>query len=258
MFFRWIQLHPAYSFECHLIKWDGNAENREQSRQRTKIECMKDLFIFSILALMLQTGCKKQDNAVPGADKKKVDLFLSSPAYKNYARSFPQHVEHIDADAARLNKIDDQYTSIHLPVIQDGKILAVMIGFPIDDNGNYDLIYQDNSKALDGTGNIYQFTSANEKLALIRLEGKALKSFEIVFSPTASAHKELVPGEEIDPEAELDESYCGFRCKMDKCYNATKAQFPGDAGCAMLDIFFGVCSSATVTTCLIKIATGKI
>lgn len=207
---------------------------------------MKKLFIFFVLAsTMINIGCRKKDNSVLDSTKKQADAFLSSATYKKYAQSFPLNVRNVDLNSVRLNKIDEKSSTVHLPIIRGKKIIAVIIGLPIDDKGNFELIYQDNTAAISGTGNIYQYTSLHKKLAVIIIENQRLKKFEVALSSFSPGS-----GLRVDDD-------CGFGCRLDKCYNATKAQFPGDAACSIMDIFFGVCSSATVATCLIKMATGK-
>jgi hypothetical protein len=168
--------------------------------------------------------------------------FTGSSVYKGFIGK--KHViGKVDIDAARIVRFDNSAALVHIPVMRHTNIEGAIIGLPLGRTGQYELLYQDNRAALSGTGNIYLYTSSNELFAKINLKNGAISS---VVPAELSARSQ---GQ--NPMARID---CGFFCRLNKCYTQVKAQFPGEAICDLLDIFFGVCSSATVASCLIKMA----
>lgn len=196
--------------------------------------------IFSICIVLFATPfvlakCTKGSDAGP----KKAELrdFVGSPVYKDFIGR-NRVMGKVDVDAARIVRVDNAAALVHIPVMKHANVEGAIIGLPIDRMGHYELMYQDNRAALSGTGNIYLYTSANELFARIELKNGVIKTVEPQESPGIPLRVN-----------------CGFMCRLNKCYNEVKMKFPGDAICGLLDIFMGVCTSATVATCLIRMAT---
>lgn len=168
--------------------------------------------------------------------------FTESPVYKEFLGK--KHViGKVDIDAARVVRVDNSAALVHIPVMQHRNVEAAIIGIPLGKKGDYELMYQDNRLALSGTGNINLYTSANELFAKINLKNGVIQSLEPA-SVSGIAHRQ-------QDDLELD---CGYWCRVKKCYAEIKKIFPGEMVCDLLDIFMGVCTLSSVTTCLIKAA----
>ncbi len=196
---------------------------------------MNVIILFSIAILAIK--CSKDTKPVKNISGE-LREFVHSPVYKDFTRK-NRLAEKVDVDAARIVPVEKAGAMIHIPVIEQKNIAGSIIGLP-SGGGQYELLYQDNRAALSGTGNIFLYTSSNELFGRIDLKNGKIRSVETENMPAAMMSNN---GARID---------CGFLCRLNKCYTAVKAQFPGEVICDLLDIFMGVCTSATVTTCLIK------
>jgi hypothetical protein len=196
---------------------------------------MNVIVLFSLAILV--TKCSKDTKQVKNISGE-LREFVHSPVYKDFTRK-NRLAEKVDVDAARIVPVEKEGAIIHIPVIEQKNVAASIIGLP-SGGGQYELLYQDNRAALSGTGNIFLYTSSNELFGRIDLKNGRIRSVETENMPAAMMSNS---GARVD---------CGFLCRLSKCYTAVKAQFPGEVICDLLDIFMGVCTSATVTTCLIK------
>lgn len=196
------------------------------------------LILFTTPFLLVK--CSKKGKTENGQGSE-VREFVQSPVYKDFTVN-KRFSGKVSVDAARLVRLDKTAAVVHIPIMKHTNVEGAIIGLPTGYRGQYELLYQDNRAALSGTGNIYLYTSANEMFGRIELKNGVIKSID---SQDPSA---VVPNGSM----RID---CGFLCRLNKCYTAVKAKMPGEAICDLLDIFLGVCSSATVATCLIKMAT---
>lgn len=192
------------------------------------------LFLFSLLLIKCSKDGKPVKN-VSGELKE----FVHSPVYRHFLKNHPPAGK-ADTDAARIVRVDNAGAVVHIPVMKQRQIQGAIIGLPLRTKGEYELMYQDNRAALSGTGSIYLYTSSNELFSKINLESGVVTGVE---APQSYARK-----------AESMRIDCNFFCRLSKCYNMQKAHFPTDPVCDLLDLFMGVCSSATVATCLIRMA----
>jgi hypothetical protein len=194
------------------------------------------IILFSLAILVIK--CSKDTKQVKNISGE-LREFVHSPVYKDFTGR-NRLAGKVDIDAARIVPVDNVGAMVHIPVIEQKNVAATIIGLP-SGKGQYELLYQDNRAALSGTGNIFLYTSSNELFGRIDLKNGKIKSMETENMPAASMRN--------NGAMRVD---CGFLCRLNKCYTAVKAQFPGEVVCDLLDIFMGVCTSATVTTCLIK------
>jgi hypothetical protein len=201
---------------------------------------MKRLTIVLLFALSLVgIKCSKDAKQVPDTSGG-IQEFVHSPVYKDFLDK-NRLKEKVDLGAARVVKIDSSLATVHIPVMEQRKVAAAIIGLPLG-KGRYELMYQDNREALSGTGKISLYGSSNDLFAHLDVKQGKIRSFDL----------ENYPGTEVSYGAMRVD--CGFLCRLNRCYVAVKAQFPTEVVCDMLDMFLGVCSSATVATCLIKMA----
>lgn len=196
---------------------------------------MNVIVLFSLAILVIK--CSKDTKQVKNISGE-LREFVHSPVYKDFTRK-NRLAEKVDVDAARIVPVEKAGAIIHIPVIEQKNVAAAIIGLP-SGGGQYELLYQDNRAALSGTGNIFLYSSSNELFGRIDLKNGRIRSVETENMPASMMSNN---GARIN---------CGFLCRLGKCYTAVKAQFPGEVICDLLDIFMGVCTSATVTTCLIK------
>ena len=195
------------------------------------------LFMFAVLLIRCSKDTK-QANTSNG----ELRAFIGSPVYRDFVNK-NRPAGRLNVDAARIVRVDNRSAIVHIPVMERKKVAGAIIGMPTGGGGQYELLYQDNRQALSGTGKIYLYTSSNQLFGKIDLQQGKVRSFD-----TENAlHLDLQQA----GQARVD---CGFFCRLSKCYTALKAQFPTDAVCELLDLFFGVCTSATITSCLIKMA----
>lgn len=181
--------------------------------------------------------------------KSALQEFTESRIYKEFISRQPV-VGKVDVDAARIVRVDNGAAMVHIPVMEHRNVEGAIIGIPLRRKGEYELMYQDNRLALSGTGNIHLYTSANELFAKIRLEQGLIRAIEPAEGLRSSGTAGRLAIEE--PEDEMD---CGYWCRVKRCYSELKKMFPGEMICDLLDLFFGVCTSATIASCLIKAAT---
>lgn len=207
-----------------------------------KIFKQPGLAVFAICLILFATPfvLAKCTKGADAGNNKNAELrnFVGSPVYKDFIGR-NRVMGKVDVDAARIVRVDNSAALVHIPVMKHAKVEGAIIGLPISRKGDYELLYQDNKAALSGTGNIYLYTSANELFGRIELKNGVIKAMEPMGPPGNNG------------SLRVD---CGFRCRLDRCYAEVKAKFPGEAICGLLDLFFGVCTSATVATCLIKLA----
>lgn len=199
---------------------------------------MNVVILFSLALMAIK--CSKDSK--PAKDiNGELREFTHSPVYKDFTNR-NRLAGKLDLGAARIVPVDKAGSAIHIPVIEQKNVAASVIGLPVG-KGQYELMYQDNRAALSGTGNIFLYTSSNELFGRIDLKNGKVRSIETENMPAATLRG--TGAMRVD---------CGFFCRLSKCYTALKAQFPTDAVCELLDLFFGVCTSATITSCLIKMA----
>jgi hypothetical protein len=168
--------------------------------------------------------------------------FTASPVYKDFIGK--KHViGKVDADAARIVRVDNTAALVHIPVMRHSNVDAAIIGIPLGRKGQYELLYQDNRAALSGTGNIYLYTSANELFARIYLQNGKINSIEPAKEPGIT--------QRVNAQARID---CDYWCRVKRCYATVKQIFPGELACDLLDMFMGVCTAASAATCMIKAA----
>ena len=210
------------------------------------------LFLVSLSFVLFLPSCKKDTK--PDRHQNKLDAITQSKAYQYFFQKHESALNGIDYGAARFVSLNKELESLHIPVYRNNQIIAAVIGLPAGYGGEYEFIFQDNADALDGTGTILQYAPMGLFQKINIVENKMVSIEQGIYNNTAA-------GTDIkDPDGQhliSQNDACGFFCRMDKCYNATKAQFPGDTVCSLLDMFFGVCTSATVTSCLIKMAGGQ-
>lgn len=199
---------------------------------------MNVIILFSLAILVIK--CSKDTKQVKNVSGE-LREFVHSPVYKDFTDR-NRLAGKVDIDAARIVPVDKTGAVIHIPVLEQKNVAAAIIGLPVG-KGQYELLYQDNRAALSGTGNIFLYTSSNELFGRIDLKNGKIKSVETENMPAATMRN--------NGTMRID---CGFFCRLSKCYTALKAQFPTEAVCELLDLFFGVCTSATITSCLIKMA----
>ena len=206
----------------------------------------KELAVFAICVSLFATPfvlsqCKKS----AGAERERnpaLREFTASPVYKEFIGK--KHViGKVDIDAARIVRVDNTAALVHIPVMKHTNVEGAIIGVPLGVKGRYELLYQDNRAALTGSGKIHLYTSANELFARINLKNGVISSIEPAEEPGIVQRQ--------NPSARID---CGYWCRVKTCYTQIKATFPGEMVCDLLDIFMGVCSLASVTTCMIKSA----
>lgn len=192
----------------------------------------------------LLVKCSKHPKMINDAVRP-LDAFVKSATYQDFISKNADLGKQVNTAAARVVPINKTAAMVHIPVMQKHLVMGAIIGLPADSKGGYELLYQDNTAALSGTGNIYVYTSARELFHKIELlHGKIVR---IVPQNLTGTNTRTAYYEE-------DADNCRFWCRLSKCYTAVKARFPTEPICDLLDIFFGVCSSATVTTCLIRMA----
>jgi hypothetical protein len=206
----------------------------------------KELAVFAICVLLfaLPFGLAKcsKGSAAENVPNPALREFTASPVYKSFIGK--KHViGKVDTDAARVVRVDDAAALIHIPVMKHKNVEFAIIGLPLGPRGEYELMYQDNRDALSGTGNINLYTSANELFARVKLKNRIITSIEPVEVQGISQRR--------DPSARID---CGYWCRVRTCYALVKQIFPGELVCDLLDVFMGVCTIASVTTCMIKAA----
>jgi len=209
------------------------------------------MLLVSFLLILFLSNCKKEASPIQ-SDTRLVKLTESS-AFKKFEEKYAGYLEGIDFKSVRFVNLDKDLSSIHIPVIRNNQIVAAIIALPLDFKGNYELVFQDNSAVQKGTGIIYQYTSSNY-VRRLDIANNKIMSVEGGRAPRRTNGGLMNPNDEFLPP--LDDG-CGFWCRLDKCYNETKSQFPGDTMCSVLDIFMGVCTSATVVSCLVKMANGQ-
>lgn len=174
-----------------------------------------------------------------------LDAFLKSTAYRDFIGRNADLAEKASLLAARIVPISKTAAIVHIPVMRKHQVTGAIIGLPTDRKGGYELMYQDNEAALTHTGYIYVYTSSKELFSKIEVENGKIK--RIIPMPLANANARTSFYVE-------DADNCRFFCRLSKCYSAVKASFPTEPICDLLDLFIGVCTSATITTCLIKMA----
>jgi hypothetical protein len=201
-----------------------------------------------LISSLLSISCKK---AATNSDKDiRIEQLKASNEFRVFEEIFSSELRGIDYSAARFIDVDKNLSSIHIPVKRNGNVVAAVIAFPKEVTGAFELVYQDNSHALSGTGSIYQRTTDKAVRRIFVVNNKILGS-NMLTEETTTVNG--LTGEYLLAA----EEGCGFLCRLDRCYNAVKAEFPGDTACGLLDIFYGVCTAATTTTCLIKMARGE-
>lgn len=199
---------------------------------------MNVIILFSLAILVIK--CSKDTKQVKNVSGE-LREFVHSPVYKDFTGR-NRLAGKVDIDAARIVPVDKTGAVIHIPVLEQKNVAAAIIGLPVG-KGQYELLYQDNRAALSGTGNIFLYTSSNELFGRIDVKNGKIKLFETENMPAFTMQN--------TDAARID---CGFLCRLNRCYTALKAQFPTEVVCDLLDLFFGVCTSATITSCLIKMA----
>lgn len=197
--------------------------------------CLVAMLVMSLLLL----HCKKQEK-VEDVTANVLQEFVHSSLYKDYLSKNASLAATVDPTRGRIVQLNRSLCSIHIPIVEDQQIKGVIVALPNGKKGRYELIYQDNTAALSGTGLIRVRTAANEPFCMIRLDKGKITTIEPVYRSGESASRMADP------------AGCGFLCQLSKCYTTLKANFPTDAVCALLDILMGVCTVATVTSCLIK------
>jgi hypothetical protein len=195
------------------------------------------LIWFMLAALLIRCSKEAKQETKPVSD---LQHFVSSPVYRDFVKR-NRPAGKIDMDAARIVRVSSSSAIVHIPVMERNNIAGSIIGLPAGGEGGYELLYQDNRAALSGTGNINLYTSTNQLFGRIDLQNGKIRSFDT----------ENLPGQQSGDGSRVD---CGFLCQLNQCYHYVKAQFPSDPICKLLDVFYGVCTSATLTTCLIKMA----
>ena len=132
----------------------------------------RGLAAFSVCLVLFVTPfvlakCSKGEQAQSPKDPE-LEAFTTSSLYKDFIGR-NRHMGKVDADAARLVRIDNTAAIVHIPVMKHTSVEGAIIGLPVDTKGHYELMYQDNRAALSGTGNIFLYTSDNELFGKILL-----------------------------------------------------------------------------------------
>jgi hypothetical protein len=215
-------------------------------KKMKRIFFKRGLAVFAVCLVLFVTPfvlakCTKGEQA-QSPKEPELKAFTTSSLYKDFIGR-NRHMGKVDVDAARIVRIDNTAAVVHIPVMKRTNVEGAIIGLPVDRKGHYELMYQDNRAALSGTGNIFLYTSANELFAKINLKDGIIKSVE-----PNPMNRMSTPQ---NSSARID---CGYWCKVKECYAHIKSIFPGQLACDLLDIFTGVCSLASVTTCIIKTA----
>jgi hypothetical protein len=206
----------------------------------------KETAVFAICVLLFAlpfvlAKCSK-GSAAENVQNPVLREFTASPVYKSFIGK--KHViGKVDVDAARIVRVDNAAALVHIPIMKHAKVQGAIIGVPLGRKGHYELLYQDNKAALTGTGNINLYTSDNELFARIKLNKGLISS--IVPAEVSAIPQQGNPGARID---------CNYWCRVKACYATVKQIFPGELVCDLLDIFMGVCTIASVSTCMIKAA----
>jgi len=212
--------------------------------QRTVFRVPGVLPVHVVVLLLISTlllQCKKKEKV--GDERANVlQEFVQSSMYRDFLQNNKALAATVDPARGRIVQLNRSLCSIHIPVMEDQQVKGVIVALPNGRKGCYEVIYQDNTAALSGTGLIHVRTAANEPFCRIKLDKGSITHIEPVYRS----------GESVSRFNEPDE--CGFLCRLNSCYKALKAKFPTDVVCALLDIFMGVCTVATVTSCLIKMA----
>lgn len=196
--------------------------------------------VLFVTPFMLAKCTKKGESQNP--KDRELTAFTGSGIYRDFIKR-NTGMGRVDVDASRIVNIDNTAATVHIPIMRHKDIAGAIIGVPLGARGKYELMYQDNRAALSGTGNIYLYTSANELFARIYLKNGSIKDIE----PNNSFK---IPGSQHS-SARID---CGYWCRVKECYAHIKTVFPGELVCDLLDLFMGVCSSASFASCLVRAA----
>ncbi len=200
---------------------------------------MKKLNVMILLAIsVICIRCSKNGKQET-ENNGQAQEFVQSAVYKDFLR-LNHPPGKMGVDQARIVPINKTAAIVHIPVMDKKNVAGAVIGLP-SGKGQYELLYQDNREALSGSGRIYLYTAAHELFGTMGLQNGKVRSFDT----------ENMAGGQTGEGMRVN---CGFLCELNKCYAAVKAKFPGDPICRLLDIFYGVCTSATITTCLIRMA----
>lgn len=198
------------------------------------------IILCAIASLLVK--CSKHPKMIHDAVQP-LDAFVKSAVYRDFIGRNADLAMQASPSAARIVPISKTAAIVHIPVMQKHQVTGAIIGLPTDRKGGYELMYQDNEAALTGTGNIYVYTSSKELFSKIEVENGKIK--QIIPLPLANARTSFYVE---------DADNCRFFCRLSRCYSAVKAKFPTEPICDLLDLFIGVCTSATITTCLIRMA----
>lgn len=211
-------------------------------------KCFRRISGTILVLSVLMVACRKSASKEIRDDR--IERLKSSKEFGIFEQAFSSRLQGLDYSAARYVSLNENLSSIHIPIKRNGNVVAAVIAFPKERPGAFELVYQDNSGALGGSGIIYQQT-ADKTLRRIFVENNRIVGSNIL------AEKSTTVSPFTGEYPLTVEEDCRFLCRLDRCYNAVKAQFPGDTACSLLDIFYGVCTAATTTTCLIKMARGE-